>query len=121
MDIVLRRVAVGLRVARDVRQRIVELSAGRPLVIDHTISAVRGWRIGDLVVGFELARPPADYVEIEPVDEVPVIVERRLIGLLRRGARVVLGDPIGLDEFSIRLNHPEDWLDFLDGRPLPAG
>ena len=56
MDIVLRRAAVGLRVGRDVRHRIAERSLGRPLVIDYFTTHIRGWRFGDLRIGFEQVR-----------------------------------------------------------------
>ena len=51
-------------------------------------SVVRGWAIGDLTVDFGLERLGPGDVEVSPIHDVLVAVDRRLIELLRRAATV---------------------------------
>ena len=119
MHIVLGRAALRLRAVGAVRAPLRAAAAGRPLIIDFFAVRTRGPSIGDLIVGFDDGRIGPAFVEVAPVEGVPVLVERRLLPILARGATLVprprwwpFGSPIW-----IRLRHPEDWLGFLDSRP----
>lgn len=117
MHVVLGRAALRLRAAATVQASLRAAAAGRPLVVDFFAVMTRGRAIGDLIVGFDTARIGPGFVEVEAIGDVPVVVERRLLGVLGRGARLH-ARPWWLpfsSPFRIHLDHPEDWLGFLDG------
>jgi hypothetical protein len=118
MEIRLGRAALALRTEPGVRHALHRAAAGRPLLIGYSSRIVRGWVIGDLTVDFDLDRLGPGYVEVGAVEDVPVAVDRRLLDVLRRGATLCRRSGVTGDGFAIRLDHPEDWLDFLDGRPI---
>jgi hypothetical protein len=120
VDIRLGRAALTLRTEPGISKELRRVAAGRPLLIGCFTSVVRGWRIGDLTVDFDVAHLDPSYVEVSAVHDVPVAVDRRLLGLLRRGATLCRRPRLSGHGFTILLDHPEDWLDFLDGRPIGA-
>lgn len=117
---VIGRATVRLALAPPLRDRLALLAAGRPLVIDYYASRLRGVATGDLIVWFgEPAREPC-YVELEPVDNVPVLAERRLVSLLE-GATLREAGPPWHHHLALSLARPEDWIDFLDRHPSRRG
>jgi hypothetical protein len=72
----------------DVVTKLGDLAAGRPLVIDFSVTSVRGVTVGDLtlVFGTEHLRPGD--VELAPVAGVRVLVDPHLLELLAEGARL---------------------------------
>jgi hypothetical protein len=119
MHIVLRRENLPVRAASTVEAALRAAAAGRPLIIDFFTVRTRGRSIGDLIVGFDTARLGPAFVEVDPIADVPVVVEGRLLDVLRRGAAIVHRPwwwPFGA-RFWVRMDHPEDWIGFLDGRP----
>jgi hypothetical protein len=120
MDVLLAHAALTLRVAPKIGQALRRASAGRPIRIGFVSSFVRGWAIGDLTVGFGLDHVEPSDIEVTPLDGMPVAIDRRLIAVLRRGATIRGGMGWFGPSFGVVLDHPEDWLDFLDGRPIGA-
>ena len=116
MDVFLARAALRLRATPAVQAALRAAAAGRPLVIDVFTVRTRGRALGDLLLGFDTDRIGPRFVEVEPIGDVPVVVDRRLVAVLRRGARVHPRPrwlPIG-SPFRLHLDHREDWLSFLD-------
>jgi hypothetical protein len=120
MDILLARAALTVRTTPGIRHAVRRVAAGRPMRIGFASSVVRGWTMGDLTVDFGLDRVDVGDIEVTPVGDVPVAIDRRLIAVLRRGASIRLRRGWLGPSFGIALDHPEDWLDFLDGRPIGA-
>jgi hypothetical protein len=116
MDIVLGRAALRLRATPAVQAALRAAAAGRPLIVDVFTVPTRGRAFGDLLLGFDTDRLGPRFVEVEPIGDVPVVVDRRLLAVLRRGARLHPRPrwlPIG-SPFRLHLVHREDWLTFLD-------
>ena len=120
MDILLAQAALTLRATPGIRLALHRAAAGGPIRIGFVSSVIRGWRIGDLTVDFGLERLVASDIEVTPVDDMPVAIDRRLIAVLRRGASIRASMGWRGPSFAVVLDHPEDWLDFLDGRPIGA-
>jgi hypothetical protein len=118
MDILLARAALTLRATPGIRAAIRRAAAGRPMRVGFVSTVVRGWSMGDLTVDFGFERLQPSDLEVLPVDDVPVAIDRRLIAVLRRGATIRLQRGWTGPTFAIALDHPEDWLDFLDGRAI---
>jgi len=95
---------------------LAALSAGRVLVIGYFASRRCGVVVGDFSISWRKAAPGPGYVELTPIEDVPVYANRGLLEVLRRsnpelwpGGLLSGGTP------SIRLAHPEQWIAFLDG------
>ena len=108
---------VDIGVTADLRSRIAELAAGRPIVIDHFASRRCGATIGDLRVRFGADIGRTSIVELEPIEDVPVHVEADLIGVLAGGAELRRAGPPFAPHLAISLRRPELWLDFLESHP----
>ena len=115
-DPVIGRAAIRLGVEPGLRGRLSLLAVGRALVIDYYASRLRGVAVGDLIAWFgEPAREPC-YVELEPIDDVAVLAERHLVGILE-GATLREAGPPWNRHPAIAMARPEEWLDFLDRHP----
>jgi hypothetical protein len=110
------RAALRLMVAPSLRRRLASVAAGRPLVVDYFATRLRGVAAGDLVVWFGDPHPEPCYLELEPIDEVVVLAERHLVGVLD-GATLREGGPPWQRHLVISLARPDDWIDFLDRHP----
>lgn len=121
MDILLPRVDVRLRIDIRLVAALRRIAAGRPLIVGCALRNIRGWRYGDLTVGFDAASLTPAYVTAAPVAGVPIAIDRRLVNVLRRGATIDVRSGFLGDAVAVDLDHPEDWLDFLDGRLDPEG
>ena len=104
---------IRLRVDRRVRELLASWSGGRPLILDYYVTRCRGLTYGDLRARFTGEALPPRFVRITPIGPVEVLVERRLLGLIV-GAELRIGGPTMLHHLTVRLPHPESWLDFLD-------
>jgi hypothetical protein len=107
---------IRLRVDRRVREHLVRLSGGRPLVLDYYVTRCRGLAYGDLRARFTGEALPPRFVRIAPVGPVEVLVDRRLLDLIV-GAELRIGAPSMLHHLMVRLARPEKWLDFLERFP----
>lgn len=110
------RIPLRLSLDSATRAHIREQANGRPLVIDWVSSRMRGWTVGELTVDFQVDREAMAYVQIDSIDEVPVVIERRLLPLVRHGARLKRTRTLAGRGLGLMLDHAEEWLDFLDGR-----
>jgi len=98
------------------RGQLATLGAERVLVIGYFASGRCGVVVGDFSISWRKAAPGPGYVELNPIEGVPVYADRRLLDVLRRsnpelwpGGLFSRGTP------SIRLALPEQWIAFLDG------
>ena len=101
------------------RPRLVELAAGRTLVIGYFTSKSCCAVIGDMTVSWRKESPGPDHVLLPPIEGVPVYADRRLMDVLREGMPELW--PGGLfrrDTPTIRLAIPERWIQFLGGPPI---
>lgn len=106
-----------LRVEASLATRLAWLSRGQPLVIDWFASRRCAVTFGDLTVGFRSVRSASDYAELEPIDDVRVFAERRLLDLLATGAEVKVGGSVFGHHLALAIDHPERWLEFLEHHP----
>jgi hypothetical protein len=109
--------SIALDVSSDDAQWLKTEAAGRPLVVDYRASPLRGIAVGDLTVGFASGQLEPRYVEIEPIGDVRVLVERHLIGLLASGAGLCRHSRPWGQVLSLSLVQPERWVDFLESHP----
>lgn len=98
------------------RGQLATLSAGRVLLIGYFASRRCGVVVGDFSISWRKAAPGPGYVELTPIEGVPVYADHGLLQVLRRsnpelwpGGLFSGGTP------SIRLARPEQWIAFLDG------
>jgi hypothetical protein len=109
------RSEISIGVDPGLRPRLWALAAGRVLVIDYFASRRCGVTIGDLTAGLRHRRPGAGYVELAPIEGIPVFAETRLLATLREGSPWLhLGGPVFAQHLAVRLDRPELWIDFLD-------
>jgi hypothetical protein len=109
------RSKISVGVEPDLRRRLAGLAAGRVLVIDFFASRRCGVTIGDLTAGFRDRRPGPGYVELAPIEGIPVFAEARLLPTLRDASSWLhLGGPVFAQHLAVRLDRPERWIDFLD-------
>ena len=97
--------------------KLTELARGRAVVIDYFASRRCGATLGDLTAAFGSPELGTDYVELEPVDGIPVVAERHLLSLLAGGATLRLGGPVFARHLAVSIEHPERWLEFLEHHP----
>ena len=104
------------RATDDVRARLRRDGAGRSLLIDfYAARCCTSVLIGDLETRWlEDASSPVDAQPLGAIEGVPILADRRLLGLLAGGAQLVGGGPIFARSIGVRLDHPEAWLAFLD-------
>ena len=105
--------AIRLAVAPELRGRLALLAVGRPLIIDYYAARLRGVAVGDVVVSFGEPGPEPCYIELEPIDDVAVLAERHLVGLLE-GATLREAGPPWHRHLALYLARAEDWIGFLD-------
>jgi hypothetical protein len=110
---VIGRANVRLAVSPDLRVRLTSVAAGRPLVIDYYATRLRGVATGDLIVRFGELAPEPCYMELDPIDDVPVLAERHLVDLLGGASLREAGAPWHR-HLTVALARPEDWIVFLD-------
>ena len=98
------------------RGQLATIAAGRVLVIGYFASRRCAVVVGDFSISWRKAAPGPGYVELTPIEGVPVYADRRLLDVLRRsdpelrpGGLFSRGTP------SIRLALPEQWIAFLEG------
>ena len=108
---------IELGVDADLRARLAEWAAGRPLVIDWFATRRCNVTVGDLTVRFPSAPLEPRYIELLPIGPVRVVAERSLLPLLAEGASLHRAGPPFLHHIGVGLAHPEDWIDFLDCHP----
>lgn len=115
---------IQLRVDPALAPRLAELAHGRPLLIDHfasrrcavTIGDLRA-RFGDEPAGTGATARSTDFAEIEPLGEIPVLIERSLLEVMSSGAELRLGGPFFAAHLAVELDRPEAWLAFLESHP----
>jgi hypothetical protein len=108
---------IRLRVEPSVAKRITEIAGAKPLVIDHYASRRCAVTVGDLRVRVAGKTGAADYAEIDPIGNVPVLIERSLLGVVAGGAELKLAGPFFAPHLVVELDRPEDWLAFLETHP----
>lgn len=118
---------IRLRVGPSLARRITEIAGAEPLVIDHYASRRCAVTVGDLRVRVAgkatVARPRAhalgasEYAEIDPIGDVPVLLERSLLEVVAGGAELKLAGPFFAPHLVVELDRPEDWLAFLERHP----
>ena len=113
-------VSVGLEPA--LRPALARRAAGRAVVIDYFASRTCSLVVGDLTASFETAEPGPGYLELAPIEGVPVFVEARLLGILAEAGPTLrmAGLPFAR-HLAIELEQPERWIEFLDGPGVLAG
>ena len=99
------------------RARLRKLAAGRPIVIDHFASYRCGETIGDLRARFGADLGSTPVAELEPVDDVPILAETRVLEVLAGGVGLRLAGPSFAPHLAVTLPRPEAWLDFLHDHP----
>ncbi|MEK6720961.1 MAG: hypothetical protein AABZ33_09880 [Chloroflexota bacterium] len=98
------------------RGQLATLSAGRVLVIGYFASWRCGVVVGDFSISWRKAAPGPGYVELTPIEAVPVYADRRLRDVLRRSnPELWPGGVFSRGTPSIRLALPEQWIAFLEG------
>jgi hypothetical protein len=109
-------------VASDLRASLPSAARGRHLVIDYFASHRCGAPVGDLTATFRADEPGADYVELDPLDDVRCFAEARLVPLLAE-ARATLrwAGPTFARHLAVELDRSELWLQFLDRPGIVVG
>ncbi len=103
------------------RGRLAALAAGRILVIGYFASSRCGVVVGDLDVSWRTTEHGAGYMTLEPIEGVPIRVDRRLLDVLTRSAPELWpGGLLRRTTPSIRLALPEQWIAFLEGPTVMA-
>ncbi len=96
------RTAISIGLAPDLRPRLAALAHGRSLVIDYVASrCCTSVAIGDLTVRWEQQIPGPGFVELAPIEGVPMFVEQRLLGLLTSAGPTIQLEAV--DEVADRL------------------
>ena len=108
---------IRIEVEPELRARLGQLAAGRPIVIDHFASYRCGATIGDLRVRFGADLSPTPVAELDSVDDVRVVAEIDILPILAGGAEVRLAGPSFAPHLALSLTRPEAWLDFLHTHP----
>jgi len=112
------RSAISVGVEPGLRRELHDLARGRVLVIDWFSSRRCGVTLGDLTASFRDGRPGPDFVELAPIEGVPLFAERRLLAMLAgAGPWLRSAGPRFARHLAVMLDRPERWLDFLDGHP----
>lgn len=117
IDPIVGRSPIRLDVAPTLRGVLFRMANGRPLVIDYHATRIRGLTVGDLTVRFDAALREPRYLELEPIEGVRIVAERRLVGLLAEGATLWRPRLAVFGALSIALAHPDHWIDFLERHP----
>ncbi len=99
-----------------VRAYLRATANGRPLVIDYYASRRGALTVGDLTVGFPRRNLEPRYIEIQAIEDVPVLVERSLLSLLV-GATLRLGGLPFARHLFLALSRPEQWIEFVERHP----
>jgi len=85
-------------------------------VIGYFASWRCGVVVGDFSISWRKAVPGPGYVELTPIEGVPVYADRRLLEVLRRSnPELCPGGLFSRGTPSIRLALPEQWIAFLEG------
>ena len=113
-------ISIGLDPA--LRPSFARTAAGRVLVIDYFASRRCSVVIGDLTCQFRTDPPGQGFVELAPIEGVPVFIEARLEATLATSGPSLrsAGLPFAR-HLAVELEQPERWIDFLDGPGILAG
>jgi hypothetical protein len=98
------------------RGRLSSLADGRVIVLGYYASRSCCSVVGDLAVDWRSPPPGPGFLELDPMDGVPVFADVRIIDVLLRGAPELR--PGGIPRRgtpSLWLGIPECWIDFLEG------
>jgi hypothetical protein len=110
------RSRVSLGVEPSLRGSLAQMAKGRVIVIDYFASRRCSVVIGDLTCDFRGTPPGSGYLELSSVEGVRVFTESRLLALLgEAGTTLRLGGPSFARHLAFDLDHPERWIDFLEG------
>ncbi len=113
-------VSIGLEPA--LRRSLAGRAAGRAIVIDYFASRGCSFVVGDLTCSFKAVAPGPGYLELAPVEGVPMFVEERLLGILAEaGPTLRIGGLPFARHLAIELEQPELWIDFLEAPGVLAG
>lgn len=112
---------IELGVDPNLRARLTDWAAGRPLVIDWFASRRCSVTVGDLTARFVEDGLEPRYIELVPIGPVRVVAERSLLPLLADGASLRRAGPPLLHHLAVDLDNPEHWIDFLDCHPHRRG
>ncbi len=103
------------RATDEARARLRHRGTGRSLVIDfYAARCCTSGLIGDLETRWLDEASSSDAQPLGVIEGVPILADRRLLGLLAGGAELVRAGPVFARSIGVRLDHPEAWLDFLD-------
>jgi hypothetical protein len=103
------------------RGQLAALAAGRVLVIGYYRSACRcGVAVGDLKLSWRTQAPGPDYVALRPVERVAIYLDHRLLDvMIRAEPELFPGGWFRPGTPSMRLTHPDLWIDFLSAPVVP--
>ena len=106
------------RIALDPRLggRLSSLAEGRVIVLGYYASRSCCSVAGDLSVDWRSSPPGPGFLELDPIEGVPLFADGRLLDVLRRGAPELRpGGLLRRGTPSLWLGIPECWIDFLEG------
>jgi len=107
------RINVGVEPA--LRIRLIELAAGRRLVLDYFASRRCSIVIGDLTARFRRQPPGPAYVELASIEGVQVYAEERLLPVLKNAALTLrLAGPSFARHLAVSLDPGSLWIEFLE-------
>jgi hypothetical protein len=114
------QVSVGLDPT--LRSALVELAAGRVLVIDYFVSRGCSVVIGDLTCGLRTTPPTTGFTELTAVEDVRLFVETRLVPVIRdAGASLRMAGLPFVRHLAVELEVPDRWIAFLEEPGILTG
>jgi hypothetical protein len=106
----------------ELRSSVRSTARGRSLVIDYFASHRCGPPVGDLTATFIAEEPGSTYVELDPIEDVRLFVEVRLVPLLAAaGVTLRWAGPAFARHLAVVLDRPGLWLEFLDKPGVVTG
>jgi hypothetical protein len=106
----------------DARSSMRSVARGRSLVIDYFASHRCGPPVGDLTARFIAEEPGSTYLELDPIEDVRLFVEVRLVPLLAAaGVTLRWAGPPFARHLAVVLDRPGLWLEFLDRPGVVTG
>jgi len=98
------------------RGHLETLAAGRVLVISYFASRSCCSVVGDVAADWRPSPPGPGFLELEPIEGVPMFADARVIDVLGRAAPELRpGGILRRGTPSLWLGNPECWIDFLEG------